>query len=85
MKLQSKCLARSAPSAENDERSHEGQSVIFQGRCWGERLKPTTRMHLTLGFEIRLVGHHDHGEVVAVLDAQYLLVELRAVGGFTVR
>lgn len=39
----------------------------------------TIRAHLTFRLEIRLVRYHDHGEVVAVFDAQYLLMELGAV------
>lgn len=31
--------------------------------------------HLALGFEIALVAHHDHGEIVLVLNAQDLLLE----------
>lgn len=38
----------------------------------------TIRAHLTFGIEIRLVRYNDHGEVVAVFDAQYLLMELCA-------
>jgi len=36
--------------------------------------------HLPLRREVRLVGHHQHGEHVPVLDAQDLLVEARQLG-----
>jgi len=49
--------------------SHSGE------REGGETWKLTFCAHLPLALQIALVAHNDDGEVVLVLDAQYLLLE----------